>query len=235
MKIEVRKDAQNTWLALSGRCCYQPDYQVEMMKQVKPKGLLALRFTETAGETTFLYNISDMVSLQKYYRQNKLDDKEMIWIAEEIIVMIDQMRRYLLDPDRLILNPSCIFRCGTELFCCYLPVYRKPFRESFHILTEYFVRELDYDNSYAIQMGCRLHKYTMEENYDVRRVVQQVKKEVQEEKWAMQTKTGSMSEQHIIPAESVEQVENNSDKENKRSIFYKKKRKMSKWGEWENL
>lgn len=235
MKIEVRRDAQNTWLALSGNCHYQPDYQVEMIRQTSPKGILPLRLTETSEETAFLYKISDMVSLQKHYRHNKLDDKEMVWITEEIIGTVEHMKRYLLDPDHLILNPSCIFKDKQNLSFCYLPIYKKAFRDSFHVLTEYFVRELDYDNPVAIQTACRLHKYTMEKNYEINRVVQRVKKEIQEERWFRKAKTENADSQYT---DTIERAETHSEAQDMVKPYREsreKKKKMSKWGEWENL
>ena len=235
MKIEVRRDAQNTWLALSGNCHYQPDYQVEMIRQTSPKGILPLRLTETSEETAFLYKISDMVSLQKHYRRNKLDDREMVWITEEIIGTVEHMKRYLLDPDHLILNPSCIFKDEQNLSFCYLPIYKKAFRDSFHVLTEYFVRELDYDNPVAIQTACRLHKYTMEKNYEINRVVQRVKKEIQEERWFRKAKTENADSQYT---DQIERAETHSEAQEMVKPYREsreKKKKMSKWGEWENL
>lgn len=235
MKIEVRRDAQNTWLALSGNCHYQPDYQVEMIRQTSPKGILPLRLTETSEETAFLYKISDMVSLQKHYRRNKLDDKEMVWITEEIIGTVEHMKRYLLDPDHLILNPSCIFKDEQNLSFCYLPIYKKAFRDSFHVLTEYFVRELDYDNPVAIQTACRLHKYTMEKNYEIDRVIQRVKKEIQEERWFRKAKTENADSQYT---DTIERAETHSEAQDMVKPYREsreKKKKMSKWGEWENL
>ncbi len=238
MKIEVRRDAQNTWLALSGNCHYEPDYQVEMIRQTNPKGILPLRLTETSGETVFLYKISDMVSLQKHYRHNKLDDKEIVWITEEITDTVEHMKRYLLDPDHLVLNPSCIFRDEQNLSFCYLPIYKKAFRDSFHVLTEYFVKELDYDNPVAIQTACRLHKYTMEKNYEVNRVIQRVKKEIQEERWFRKAKTENTENTENKYTDMIEGAEIYSEDQDIAKTFRgvrEKRRKMSKWGEWENL
>lgn len=235
MKIDIRKEAQEIWLALSMECQYTSDYQIRMIEKTRPAGILPVRLSEKEGETTFLYKVTDMISLQQYYRRHALDETEMFWIAETILSVIQQMGRFLLDPDHLILNPSCMFRSEEELFFCYLPIYRKPFRDSFHVLTEYFVRELDYENPNAIQTGCRFHKYTMKVNYDLGRVIEQVRKEVEQQK--------NISEKALENAELIpEEYENRltdsvapDKKERKNSRFRRKKKKMSKWGEWENL
>lgn len=252
MKVEIRKESQEIWLALSMQCHYTSDYQMRMIERTGPAGILPVRFAEKDGETTFLYRITDMYSLQQYYRHNALNDKEMFLISEAVLSVIDEMRHYLLDPEHLVLNPACIYRHGEELLFCYLPIYRKPFRESFHVLTEYFVKELDYENADAIQAACRFHKYTMEENYDLERIIRQVRKEVSE-KSRQRNDSGENNidneadfkeQDHTFnPMENVQEERMNSlddaissnKKVGKTGRFRRRKKKMSKWGEWENL
>lgn len=235
IKIDIRKESQEIWLVLHMDSPYTSDYQIHMIERTKPAGILPVRLSETDGKTTFLYQITDMISLQQYYRNHVLDEKEMFWIAGQVLTVIRRMKQYLLDPEHLILNPSCMYRTGEELYFCYLPVYRKSFRKSFHILTEYFVRELDYDNADAIQTGCRFHKYTMQMNYDLERVIEQVRGEVESKKKNTENETEdteSISEEN----ENQTDVSGGPDhKKRKRRHLRRKRKKMSKWGEWENL
>lgn len=245
MKIEIKREAQTAWMILKEKVIYQGDYQMKMMEEISMSELLPLRLEGREEETSFLYHISGLTSVQNYYQQHVLDKKEMMQLAYELAETAKKMSRYLLEADRLVLNPACIYRTPDHFLFCYLPIFRKPFSESFHQLTEYFVRELDYEDPDAIQTACRLHKYTMQDNYSLAEVV----KKVQEELESISRSTGKMKEKQEEwekPAEweeedaadeDIEEImtpgnrrRNRADRSGRR-----RKKKMSKWGEWENL
>lgn len=235
MKITVEREANDSWLKISESIQYESDYQMKMIAYNNPAKMLPMKIKKTDEETIFLYDISDTISLQQYYRQQALNQEEMLWIISEILHVLNEMRRYLLEPDRLVLNPACIFKKENELLFCFLPIYKKSFRKSFHTLTEYFVKELDYSDENAIQTGCRLHKYTMEDNYKLENILKRVEREVEENNVNRVLTTQ-------IPPVPEENEESDQDfqafQEEKRFSFKfwkRKKKKLSKWGEWENL
>jgi hypothetical protein len=221
MEIEIRREGQDTWMILKHAAGYEMDYQIKMLEHASLDGLLQMKLRETEEGTDFHYRISNQISLKQFYKKHPLDEKDMLKITDKILGVVDNMGRFLLDPDRLVLNPSCIYMNDEMLQLCYLPIFRRPFGQSFHQLTEYFVRELDYENPAAVQVACRLHKYTMQENYRLRDVLVKVQEETKE--------TAVLFEETEIQGEDVSE---------KRSKVQKPKRakpKMSKWGDWENL
>ena len=48
---------------------------------------------------------------------------------------------------------------------------------SYHELTEYFVRKVDYQDLESIQLACMLHKETLKETYDLESILQQYEEE----------------------------------------------------------
>ena len=61
---------------------------------------------------------------------------------------------------------------------------------SYHELTEYFVRKVDYQDLESIQLACMLHKETLKETYDLESILQQYEEEAKnrEEKFKEEKK-----------------------------------------------
>ena len=53
---------------------------------------------------------------------------------------------------------------------------------SYHELTEYFVKKVDYQDLESIQLACMLHKETLKETYDIESILQQYEEEAKNRK-----------------------------------------------------
>lgn len=53
---------------------------------------------------------------------------------------------------------------------------------SYHELTEYFVKKVDYQDLESIQLACMLHKETLKETYDLESILQQYEEEAKNRK-----------------------------------------------------
>ena len=80
---------------------------------------------------------------------------------------------YLLDVHRILLKPEYIFFEEGRFYFCYYPPARQDLWEEFHRLTEYFVKEADYQDKEAVRMIFLLHKGTMEENYSMEKLIKE--------------------------------------------------------------
>lgn len=50
--------------------------------------------------------------------------------------------------------------------------------EAFHELTEYFVKHLDYKDTEGVFLVSKIHRETLKENYDLKKVIETCKKDV---------------------------------------------------------
>ena len=67
----------------------------------------------------------------------------------------------------LSLDPGHIYVSDEIYYFCYCPGLEGNILEKFHELTEYFVRETDYEQKEAVYLAYELHKASMEENYNI--------------------------------------------------------------------
>ena len=54
-----------------------------------------------------------------------------------------------------------------------MPVQKKKLLQSFHELSEYFVKTLDYEDVEGIFLAYELHKATLQEKYDLKTIMEE--------------------------------------------------------------
>ena len=124
---------------------------------------------------------------------------------------------------------------------------------SYHELTEYFVKKVDYQDLESIQLACMLHKETLKETYDLESILQQYEEEAKNRK--EKSKEEKIREESKREKDRIE-MEENQNMEVQENSYYSKSRenyavmeekrygpikkfakrfKSGKWGEWEDL
>ena len=94
--------------------------------------------------------------------------------------VVENLRNYMLDPDCLLTGPEYIYEKDGRFGFCYLPVRQKSLYRSFHEMTEFFVKKLDYKDTEGIFLSYLLHRATLREDYDLREIMEEYEREEQE-------------------------------------------------------
>ena len=166
---------------------------------------------------------------------------------------MEKMKDYMLEPNYLMISEKYIFKKNENYFFCFFPENEKTWQVSYHELTEYFVRKVDYQDLESIQLACMLHKETLKETYDLESILQQYEEEAKnreekskEEKIREESKR-EKDRREMEENQNIEIQENsyyNKARENYAVMEEKrygpikkfaKRFKSGKWGEWEDL
>ena len=99
----------------------------------------------------------------------------------QFVQVLGELGNYMLNIHCLILEPEYIYWQDGKYYFCYCPALEKNLWEEFHVLTEYFVRETDYEDKEAIYFSYELHKSSMEENYNIEDVLERIIERKEEE------------------------------------------------------
>lgn len=115
----------------------------------------------------------------------------------------------------------------------------------FHEMTEYFVKKLDYQDTEGIFLVYRLHKETLKENFDLRMILEECRREEEERQ----------KEKGGLPDTAVFSTDDEYEKEWKKEMYNSplpdtareehirygllgkavRKIKRGRWGKWEDL
>lgn len=160
---------------------YQEDYQMRMFQVNIFEKFLAVKGRGVDGTSYYDYNVSGKISLQALYERNKITGRDVRNFLGSLSVAIREAESYLLDIHCILLKPEYIFYEKEQFFFCYYPKAKQDLWEEFHSLTEYFVRQADYEDKEGVRMIFVLHKETMEENYSLEKVIQACEEERQKD------------------------------------------------------
>lgn len=180
MKTTIRVEKETTlnkaWLHIYTQREYYEDYQMPMIKKNKITGILPMDGCEVEGCGRYTYDTSGFMTVQAMYEKRRIKKADMEGIVRDLIKTTEELRRFMLNPDSLILQPECIFQREGKRYFCYLPGYTGAMNISFHELTEYFVKMVDYEDMEGICLAYELHKATLQEHYNLPGIMKVYKK-----------------------------------------------------------
>lgn len=181
MKIIYENEWERAAVHVDIEIPYEEDYQMRMLGHNRINSLLKVTGNGRDGQSRYTFYPEDSMSMEKQYSRQEMKREDIERFTEQFMAMVDTVKAHLLDPDRILLTPELIFvKDGTYRFC-YLPVRdverKKSLFLSFHEMTEYFVKKLDYQDTEGILLVYRLHKETLKENYDLKKILEEYNKE----------------------------------------------------------
>lgn len=229
---------------------YEENYQVKMLENNEIEGLLRVKGIGRDGFGRYTFRIGTGNTMEKEFSGKDLTKEDIVRFTEDLVETVDSLREYLLDPDSLLLSPDLIAVEEGRYRFCYLPVPvydgKKSLCSAFHAMTEYFVKNLDYRDTDGVFLACRMHKETMKESYELRKIMEVCTEEEQERK--TEEKRRGISKTAVFSADDNEDdtEENFRMKEDTGMICEQPERygplrkavnriRTGRWGQWEDL
>lgn len=203
------------------------DFQTQMLHFNQIPGLLNTTVKYINNNSHYYYDISGKTSLKTHFENKKLSGKQIKQLVETILYVTKDIEKYMLDGMGILLDPEDIYCEKEKYYFCYYPGQSENVKEEFHRLTEFFVREVDYKDREGVHMAYTLHKETMEENYSIENIMEQLMEE--NEAWcsSYSEKAEALTTSNIAIAEKKELWE-----PIKKLL---ERTKKEKWGKWEGL
>ncbi len=150
---------------------YKEDYQMRMLRMNDIDGLLSVKGRGIDGVSFYDYNVSGKISMQAMYEKNKISGEDLKAFLKQLLAVIRTVENYLLNINCILIDPEYIFYESGKYYFCYYPQARREVWEEFHRLTEYFVKQADYEDKECVRVVFILHKETMAENYSLEKIV----------------------------------------------------------------
>ncbi len=246
MKTGYKKELNKVYLHIDFPHLYEEDYQIPMIRENNIPGLLDVTGCGIDGKSRYSYAVTGMVSMKSRFESSPVRQEDMLVFVDRVMEVVKSVGKHMLSTNSLLLHPEFMFYDGRTWFFCYLPGRKKTLCEAFHVITEYFVQKLDYDETEGIMLAYELHKATLQENYDLEKIVEeyQLHKEQRENKKPGEDveEGGSLPNEHLFsPLE--EEYQPSADVQTIREIGgrwtpWKRavgRAKKNRWGSWKDL
>jgi len=162
MKIRFEEKMNNRYMVIC------PDkteagfsaYMYRMILDNRIKGLLPCRTGNMDGRSMLYYNTSSLIQVSDHLREHTADETFLKRFLRELAAITEELQRYLIGSECLILDPEQIFvSAATEDFrfaVCFDD--RNSFSENLLKFSEYLIPRLPANNHTAAAMGYELYQ-----------------------------------------------------------------------------
>lgn len=246
MKTGYEKELNKVCLHIDLPQVYEEDYQIHMLSENEIPGLLDVTGCGIDQKSRYSYIVTGMISMKTMFETAPIKREDMILFVNRLMEVVKFLRKYMLSPDGLMLYPEFMFFGEGTWHFCYLPSRKKPLCEAFHVITEYFVKKLDYEETEGILLAYELHKATLQENYDLEKIMDEYheheEKRREGEGIDMTEGNEALPDENLFSLEEEEYVQT-PDVETIREMGghwkpWRKtvdKLKKGRWGNWKDL
>lgn len=174
MEVSYRRELDHNYLVLEEKE-FQENYQVNMLLKNRIPGFLECRMTRVDKKAFFYYEITSRQNLRLVLERKRLSLMEMIRLLEGLEQAAQTCEEYLLDGERILLQPDFIYLDPDEwkIWVCFYPFEKQELGSQLLGLAEYLLDHLDRQDSGAVTLGYEFYRMAGEENPSIRKLLEE--------------------------------------------------------------
>lgn len=158
-------------------------YQVRMLLENSIEGLLPVSVKNVNCSAKYYYDITSRLSMKQLFETESLGEGEIKVILRGLYSVLRELKKYLLDGNKLILEPEWIYLDveSRKPYFCYVPSYDGNLGKSFERLAEYILHTLNQADNNTVLLGYEIYRQTKIPNYNLEELLKKVTGEVKGE------------------------------------------------------
>lgn len=149
-------------------------FELAMLLQNPLPGLLTCRQQEMNDQAYLLYDVTSCKALGDWWMGRGLQEKEIKSFVREVIHILRECERHLLDREKVVLKPELIF-CdmdARQYYFLYDPFLKPQAGENLRSLAQYMVEQVDYNQQSAVDLVYRIYEGVTGSNSTLRTLEQ---------------------------------------------------------------
>lgn len=155
MEVRYRRELSETFLILEG--AEEPDaYTARILRENRIPGLFRCQINWVEGRAEYCFGISGCQTLRRLWESRQLQTGEVRELLMGLHRALEQMEEYLLEPDRLLLEPDLLFvpEAGPSQvrLCCH-PGWQGNFAEELRELVQYLLNKMDHGDTQSVEQA----------------------------------------------------------------------------------
>lgn len=164
MDIRYSRELDASWLIIEED---EPSDAIsaKMAETAAPYGLLRMESRMTEEGREYRYAIDGLKSLEASLGTREIEAAEIRSLMYALYRTSDELGEYLLEPDRLFLEPGLIYRGREGWRFCFDPSRRADFFGQLQALSRYLLKKCDHGDGETSRMAYELFRVCHEENF----------------------------------------------------------------------
>jgi len=144
-------------------------YTMRMLSGNRIPGLLAFQEKWLDGVPLFYYDITSKQPLNRLIERRKMTGAEIHTLVSDLILVLRQMERFLLDEQRICLKSEYVYidpETGHGCFCL-IPGYQSDFTRAFFDFAQYILENVNHSDGEAVVLAFSIFRESQKENFGV--------------------------------------------------------------------
>lgn len=168
-KIEYKREMNRNYMVIRSEAEWSDMYTLRMISGNKIPGLLGFQEKWLDGTPMYYYDITSKQPLSRLAERRKITGPELRTLISDFILVLKQMERFLLDEQRICLNPECVYidpeTCHGSF--CLIPGYHSDFSKSFFELAQYVLDHVDHGDGDAVILAFSMFRESRKDNFGI--------------------------------------------------------------------
>ena len=185
MEVKYQKDINHNYMTIQAEKEIDMDsYPIRMLMGNEIASLVPCRIQAVDGGRVFCYEIGSKETAEACFMKQKLGKKEIRFLMQGIIQVIQDMQAFLLDVNQLVIRPELLYydREKNILQFCYFPGYDHQIQEQIRNFLEQMLPLIDHGEPGAVTMGYGMYQKAIEKSFQLEQLKEYLYKEDTEEK-----------------------------------------------------
>lgn len=153
-------------------------YSFKMLEKNKIAGVLSCKERMEDGKAYLYLDISGKKNFQQEYKEKEMELEDMILIFQQLLPILEELKKYLLSEKMAILEPEYIFRDMEDgsLYITVLPWEREE-NNSLHKLAEFFLEKINHKDEYGVNAAYQFYRQQNQPNFSLYHFIPVLEKE----------------------------------------------------------
>ena len=148
------------------------DYEYQMLLANHMASILPVNVLSVNEKRQLIYSASGFKSLESCIEKMVINGEQILLVMDSVLNGIDDIKRYLLSPDNLVLSADCLFVESdySKAGLIYVPGYHKDIILQLQELMEVLLGRIDASDIKSVVLAWKLHTLIKDEHISLREI-----------------------------------------------------------------
>ena len=169
MELEYRREMNRNYMIICPDSNWEVSYTIQMIRGNKIPGLLPFYEKNLDGVTRYYYDITSKQPLVRVLEHRKITGEELYQLISDLICLLKQLERYLLDEGQIYLDPVSIYVEPDTFhsYFCVIPGSGRDFSAMFFEFSQYLLDHVDHSDGDAVVLAFSIFRESKNGNIGI--------------------------------------------------------------------
>lgn len=232
-EIQYVREMNRNYLVLHGEeNQVEIDYQTRMVLENNISVFADMQVRQIDCHLEYYYEISGKITLEQWMQKQLIGRQELQALFIALCRAVQAVNEYLLDADRVFLNPTCILLDSVSLQVqfCYGAAAGTPFLEALQELMQHLLTRLNHNDEETVRIGYTLYQYCQQKYYAIEEMLSVFETERRRDGESYESRPDLSTNEKPYGAGGMDNLEETailSYEENPNGFFYGEKEEMA--------